>query len=206
MGGSRRVMTRSQARIDQSEQTSEIKEEKSHSSQIEKHSESPLDDEAKMVDILFRNAKLNSQKLQDTRVKKAAKLKSVGPRMKIVDGKMVIDMGDMVRSLHSETPNHEVEVIDENQGRSAGRKKRYSERWTPEETRLFHTALRLFGTDFELICMCLNNRSRKNVKSKYKKENKLSPDKVAYALANRIPLKGEAYTEFLSHLTNSSGV
>ena len=165
---------------------------------------SALDEHLKeMIDTLFRNAKKNCQKLEEIRVKRNAKAKVSGPRVKQEGGKIVIDYGEMVDAIRVGETTEEADVIVEHGGRSTCRKKRYSERWSLEETELFYTALRLFGTDFELISMCLNNRNRKNIKSKYKKESKINSVSVLFALENRVPLKCESYLDFVQYLKNN---
>lgn len=53
-----------------------------------------------------------------------------------------------------------------------------SERWSPEETALFYRALRAFGTDFTLIAQLFPARDRKNIKNKFCREERESPQLV----------------------------
>lgn len=54
--------------------------------------------------------------------------------------------------------------------------KRANKKWGDIETRLFYRALRVWGTDFGLISTLFHPyRSKKQIKAKYKKEERLDP-------------------------------
>jgi hypothetical protein len=76
----------------------------------------------------------------------------------------------------------------------------YSERWGKSETEQFYLALRLFGTDFDVLASCLQNRTRQQVKIKYKRENKLNPAQVEFALSTRMNLSRGEYEGFIGEL------
>lgn len=46
-------------------------------------------------------------------------------------------------------------------------------------------ALRQFGTDFEMLQCLFPGRSRRQMKAKFKKEERLNPDLITYALQHR---------------------
>lgn len=57
------------------------------------------------------------------------------------------------------------------------------ERWPSEETELFYRGLRAFGQNYTMIEQLFPNRNRKQIKNKFKKEEKLNPKRVEQALA-----------------------
>ncbi|XP_010274684.1 PREDICTED: uncharacterized protein LOC104609943 isoform X2 [Nelumbo nucifera] len=58
-------------------------------------------------------------------------------------------------------------------------------RWSKQDTELFYQAVRQFGTDFAMIQQLFPNRSRHQVKLKYKKEERKHPSLLYDALTNR---------------------
>lgn len=60
-----------------------------------------------------------------------------------------------------------------------------TERWKAEETDIFYRAIRQFGTDFDLIKNLFPNRTRRQIKAKYKKEENSNPRRVSDALTYR---------------------
>ncbi|KAL5479589.1 hypothetical protein EMCRGX_G023131 [Ephydatia muelleri] len=58
-------------------------------------------------------------------------------------------------------------------------------KWTKEETNLFFRALSQVGTDFTIMTLLLPKRTRKELKNKFKKEEKLRPHLVSDALQNQ---------------------
>ncbi|KAL8538824.1 hypothetical protein ACS0TY_000726 [Phlomoides rotata] len=60
-----------------------------------------------------------------------------------------------------------------------------TKRWSKQETELFYEAVRMFGSDLSMITVRLPGRSRREVKLKYKKEERQHPLMLHEALANR---------------------
>jgi len=56
------------------------------------------------------------------------------------------------------------------------------ERWPPEETALFYRALRAFGQNYSMIEQLFPNRNRKQIKNKFKKEERSNPALIEAAL------------------------
>ncbi|KAF6000969.1 Transcription factor TFIIIB component B [Cyanidiococcus yangmingshanensis] len=56
------------------------------------------------------------------------------------------------------------------------------ERWPPEETELFYRALRAFGQNYSMIEQLFPNRNRKQIKNKFKKEERAHPARIEAAL------------------------
>ncbi|KAK4538280.1 hypothetical protein CDCA_CDCA17G4305 [Cyanidium caldarium] len=57
------------------------------------------------------------------------------------------------------------------------------ERWPPTETDLFYRGLRAFGQNYTMIERLFANRTRKQIKNKFKKEERLYPQRIEEALA-----------------------
>ncbi|KZV13832.1 transcription factor TFIIIB component B''-like [Dorcoceras hygrometricum] len=58
-------------------------------------------------------------------------------------------------------------------------------RWSKQDTELFYEGVRQFGTDLSLIQQLFPGRTRRQVKLKYKKEEREQPLRLSDALTNR---------------------
>ncbi|KAK4433161.1 Transcription factor TFIIIB component B'' [Sesamum alatum] len=58
-------------------------------------------------------------------------------------------------------------------------------RWSKQDTELFYEAVRQFGTDLSMIQQLFPDRTRRQVKLKYKKEERQHPLRLREALTNR---------------------
>ncbi|XP_078169685.1 uncharacterized protein LOC144564054 [Carex rostrata] len=61
-----------------------------------------------------------------------------------------------------------------------------SSRWTQSETELFYKGIRQFGTDFAMIQQLFPNRTRHQIKLKFKSEDKKHPTRVRDAITHRL--------------------
>eukprot|EP01133_Synstelium_polycarpum_P004362 gene4362-5097_t len=68
-------------------------------------------------------------------------------------------------------------------------------RWDPAETQRFYEALEKYGTDFSLIENIFENRTRRQLKTKYLQEVKKNPDFIHSKLNNRGPINLEEYQQ-----------
>lgn len=60
-------------------------------------------------------------------------------------------------------------------------------RWLPLDNERFYTALQMFGTDFAMVADYLGGgKTRRHVKNKFDREEKKDPDKLTWALKNRL--------------------
>ena len=60
-------------------------------------------------------------------------------------------------------------------------------RWLPADNERFYTALQMFGTDFGMVADYLGGgKTRRHVKNKFDREEKRDPEKLTWALRNRI--------------------
>jgi transcription factor TFIIIB component B'' len=67
--------------------------------------------------------------------------------------------------------------------------------WTKEETQKFYNALSQLGTNFSQISQFFPNRDRRQIRNKFKKEEKENKLKVENYLKNRKPLNLEAFLQ-----------
>lgn len=58
-------------------------------------------------------------------------------------------------------------------------------RWSKQDTELFYEAVQQFGTDLTMIQQLFPGRTRRQVKLKYKKEERQHPSKLRDALTSR---------------------
>lgn len=59
-----------------------------------------------------------------------------------------------------------------------------SVKWTDKETEQFYEALRVYGTDFTMMLTVFSNRTQRQIKNKYKKEDRNNPSRVTRAIYN----------------------
>ena len=111
------------------------------------------------------------------------------PKVKVVDGKIVLEDNLVVRA--PDKPDHNsLELADplpEFINSATFSKRSKSRRWKPEETVKFYSAIRKYGTDFMLISKLFPARTRNQIRSKFKREEKNNPTLIEFALTNRIP-------------------
>ncbi|CAG9332531.1 unnamed protein product [Blepharisma stoltei] len=163
----------------------------------------PINEEkTDIVEKLFKNARENIAKLEEEKQQsKPNKATPIAPQIKIENGKIVIDKEKLVDACAQSKIRHEdMEIVRETGNSLRSNKRLHSERWNPDETEMFYTALQLFGTDFELIANFMKKRTRNQIKSKFKKESKNNPGRVDHAIWNRINLTKEAYDDYIKTL------
>lgn len=121
----------------------------------------------------------------------------VAPRLKLVDGKMVLDESrPAVQTREDLTAG--MQVVQEDPNRyftSATYSKRAagSNRWSIKETDLFYEALSMCGTDFSMIATLFPHRNRNQIKGKFKIEEKNSPHRISTALSTQKKLDVNAF-------------
>lgn len=113
-------------------------------------------------------------------------------------GKMIVDQDSLARDRHSnidrsnrvveESNPYENPVISTTYG-----KRRYTDRWTDEESWQFYGALSTFGTDFTMIAQLFPYRNRKQVKLKFNLDEKKYPEIIEMALKRKLPADFEQY-------------
>jgi transcription factor TFIIIB component B'' len=74
-------------------------------------------------------------------------------------------------------------------------KREKPERWDQDETSAFYKALSQFGTDFNLITQLFPGRSRRQIKAKFKLEERRNPGKIHLAILRKLPVDVNSYSE-----------
>lgn len=117
------------------------------------------------------------------------------PQVRIIDGRIVIDEESLevtAGRLDSRLEEPSL-VIEGNSSVTYGTymNKTPSEKWQPDETETFFRALAQYGTDFSLIERILPHRSRRQIKLKFKREERENPARVTDSLRRRLPANTE---------------
>ncbi|XP_034181297.2 transcription factor TFIIIB component B'' homolog Bdp1 isoform X1 [Osmia lignaria lignaria] len=107
----------------------------------------------------------------------------VGPNGQLIidEQSLVIEQTDAKKSR--EVLGKEAIVDDENNGSGFYKKRQKSKDWPKWETLKFYKALNTVGTDFSLMQSLFPNRTRQEMKVKFKKEEKVNRNLVEKALA-----------------------
>lgn len=95
-----------------------------------------------------------------------------------------MDLDSAGRKLDSEsTVNDQGQILNKNKSlRSYYCTSKNSKIWSDEETKNFYKALSVYGSDFSLMRLAFPNRSVGELKTKFKKEDKLCPNLVEDAV------------------------
>lgn len=124
----------------------------------------------------------------------AAAVNEYAPQVRIVDGKIVLDEGSLTFTPSDQPREYNAEVIEETGNHvtsSSYTNRAPADRWTSAETDVFYQGLAFFGTDFALISKLFESRNRRQIKNKYKREEKADPRRLHEALVNRAPINAE---------------
>ncbi|ORZ09925.1 hypothetical protein BCR42DRAFT_423365 [Absidia repens] len=112
------------------------------------------------------------------------------PQVRLVDGEIVLDTA----SLYIDRPlgqrkQVDYEVVEEDNtskrinshthGKQHGT---HGKRWTKDESDLFYQGLTQHGTDFEMISTMIPNRTRKEIKLMFNRQEKVCPWKVTASI------------------------
>lgn len=117
---------------------------------------------------------------------------SLAPQLKIIDGRIQVDPTTLIVAQQTEDIKRGVVHENVTHVTSATYSKRSrSDKWTDEEIKTFYNALRQCGTDFSMICKFFKNRTRTQIKNRFKKEEEVNPDRIDKALRDRLPLDVE---------------
>ncbi|MCJ1406475.1 Transcription factor TFIIIB component B [Ptychographa xylographoides] len=133
-----------------------------------------------------------------------ASSRAPAPTIRVVNGQIVHDEGsrtiDRVAMANEARGNNEVVVVVDSlshkvNSHTYGKKGRLP-KWNEEMTDRFYDGLRMFGTDFEMIAKMFPEKTRRTIKLKFVKEEKLDKEKIkATLLGDRIPVDMEAYSK-----------
>ncbi|KAA1110408.1 Transcription factor TFIIIB component B [Puccinia graminis f. sp. tritici] len=110
------------------------------------------------------------------------------PQLRVVNGQIILDQDSLEVDRRDQTPQlDEMEVVEESDSTRLVNSNTWSkavrgERWSVDETNLFYDAVRLFGSDFEMISQLFPGRTRRQIRLKWNKEEKKSPEEITRAL------------------------
>eukprot|EP00899_Mesostigma_viride_P008077 jgi/Mesvir1/17270/Mv07678-RA.1 len=130
------------------------------------------------------------------------------PQVTVVDGQIVINQGSLTApasasdgALASFT---RVEESVQRLNAHSYSNRQAPERWSQADTALFYKGLAQFGTDFMIMAKLFPTRTRRQLKAKYKVEDKKNPAAVEAALRRRVthaqPLEPEDFAEVMQTL------
>ncbi|XP_055488158.1 transcription factor TFIIIB component B'' homolog isoform X3 [Leucoraja erinacea] len=131
----------------------------------------------------------------------------LGPRVKVAeDGSIIIDEESLtVEVLRMKKSN----IVEENDPifergsqttYSSFRKSTHTKSWSDKETDMFFLAISMVGTDFSMIGQLFPNRSRIEIKNKFKREEKLNSWRIDKAFKEKKPLDLGFFGELLSRV------
>ncbi|UPR00303.1 subunit of Bdp1 transcription initiation factor TFIIIB [Chloropicon primus] len=128
---------------------------------------------------------------------------SIAPQVQVVDGQIVINRESLSVKAQVETVMKPERRVEESGNKlSAFSYSGYlaPEKWTKEDTDKFYKALEQFGTDFGTIQKFFPKRERKQIKSKFRREEKGNPEKIEKALDTHRGMSAEVCVENLKKL------
>ncbi|KAL2123015.1 hypothetical protein VTJ04DRAFT_3470 [Mycothermus thermophilus] len=114
----------------------------------------------------------------------------IGETYQIVNGQIVLDHRSLQVDRHARAREEadqlvEVEENDFTHHTTTAtylRRNLKPQQWTDEETELFYKALAAFGTDFDTISRMFKGKTRKHIKLKFNREERVNPQRVNAAL------------------------
>jgi transcription factor TFIIIB component B'' len=117
----------------------------------------------------------------------------VGEQYQIINGEIVLDHRSLQVDRHARAREEagqllEVEENDFTHHTTTAtylRRNMKPQQWTDEETELFYQALSAFGTDFDTICRMFKGKTRKHIKLKFNREERLNPSRINAALVGQ---------------------
>jgi transcription factor TFIIIB component B'' len=126
-----------------------------------------------------------------------------GPRMRIVNGEIVIDATSLQVDRHADASRDsgDLEDVIENTltrkiNQATYGKRTKTESWDEDMTDLFYRGLRMFGTDFMMISKMFPGRSRRQIKLKFNNEERRDPERIKETLLGpRETIDIETYSE-----------
>jgi hypothetical protein len=116
----------------------------------------------------------------------------VGPQVEFINGKIMIRESSLVVNYDNAANTQEYEEVTEGIYPTATYASFLNRRptpvWTIDETKLFYTCLQRCGTEFSVMQTFFPNRTRKQLKRKFYKEEREHPLLVQKALYTSLPL------------------
>ncbi|KAL1392377.1 hypothetical protein HDK64DRAFT_71662 [Phyllosticta capitalensis] len=172
--------------------------------------------------IALGEEEINTQAERDEAARKIqeaaneANSSEANPRMRLVNGRLVLDSTSTQVDRHARAHEDENELLEIEENELTTRVNSMSwirsnrkdprertswggtraDRWTEEMTEQFYEALKMFGTDFFIISKMFPGKTRANVKRKFVKEEHMNPDRIKRALIGEVvPMNFETFKE-----------
>ena len=146
--------------------------------------------EAKQEEV-ERQKEVEKSEVKHTKEQKPPEIKSSGPRIRIVNGEMIIDESSLVVETPSALEDGDLQRVEEGALRYVSaasfrtRSTASRVRWTDPMTNRFYEGLSYFGTDFGLISLLFPGMTRQQIKLKFNSEERANPSRVNASLLNR---------------------
>ncbi len=122
----------------------------------------------------------------------SAYMRPMGLQLQNVNGRYVVVASSVKVGGRNPVDEQQYEEVHEDAAMTATSNsfsdREKTERWQTNETRLFFKSLQQCGTDFSMIEQLFPGRTRKQLKNKFKKEERLRPHLVSMALKCTVPL------------------
>jgi transcription factor TFIIIB component B'' len=117
----------------------------------------------------------------------------IGEMYQIINGQIVLDHRSLQVDRHARAREEAGELVEveendfTNHTTSATylRRNLKPQQWTDDETDLFYQALQAFGTDFDTICRMFKGKTRKHIKLKFNREERVNPQRITDALVGQ---------------------
>ncbi|KAK3295648.1 uncharacterized protein B0H64DRAFT_359431 [Chaetomium fimeti] len=117
----------------------------------------------------------------------------IGETYQVIDGEIVLDHRSLQVDRHARAREEagDLDEIEENDfthhttSATYLRRNLKPQQWTDEETDLFYQALQAFGTDFDTICRMFRGKTRKHIKLKFNREERVHPQRITAALVGQ---------------------
>ena len=113
------------------------------------------------------------------------------PEVRIVDGNIVIDDRSALVMPRQEAEHMDYSVVHEHRSYVTSRtyaKYAPSDRWSEKDTEDFYKCLQECGTDFSLMELLFPGRTRRQLRNKFKLEERCNPERIEEALSNPVPM------------------
>ncbi|KAL2258607.1 hypothetical protein VTK26DRAFT_8025 [Humicola hyalothermophila] len=122
-----------------------------------------------------------------------ARVTTIGEQYQIIDGEIVLDHRSLQVDRHARAREAAGELVEVEENdfthhtTSATylRRNLKPQQWSDEETELFYQALSAFGTDFDTICRMFKGKTRKHIKLKFNREERVNPSRINAALVGQ---------------------
>ncbi len=125
-------------------------------------------------------------------IETSSNMRPMGLQLQNVNGRYVVVASSVEVGGRNPADEKQYEEVHEDAAMTATSnsfsEREKTERWQTNETRLFYKSLQQCGTDFSMIEQLFPGRSRKQLKNKFKKEERLRPQLVSMALKSTVPL------------------